>query len=519
MRPQVNCDESNGPMSAYLDFVKDTVDTLRQEQSIRISGNPYPSSTLCLAITSLTNRGYLSLGSREGESFCVFPFPEKTPDELATRMDLQVWPVLESLTEATGDETYRDLANDMAAEFAVYGFDPKSGLAYWGQEAEFDVVLLGPGPNWGRHWPKYKPDQGLPRETMWERVPEKMERMFRSLYYGLITDRGTMDYNRFCAYGFDDAKKALSMPWDPGHRAFATTGAWLIEDWAFCFAKTGDTEMLGWAQQMADKWLAVQNADTGLLPHFFGSTCPEETTMAPRAYCDVGDSATAMALLRAGGLLRERQDGQKLAEQVEQMGLRLIRGLARHAYDEEAGLFRHWIRIADGEEDTEAFCYSFRTQEQKDHWVATDPALEDVCVFEGFGFYRGGVWNDGTFLGMPLHVAQAAEMTGDECLLQRGRYFVERIVDEAERLDGPLNHDGQWTFDASAGYLRMMLCLYRAEGEKPHLANARRLADRELDALSRPLPEGTPDWWRMPQRNTLLAALLELESALAAAGD
>ena len=325
-------------MSRYLDFVRDTVETLRQQQSVRISGNPYPSSTLCIAVTSLTNRGYLSLGSRQGRSFCVFPFPEKRPDELATRMDLQIWPVLGELTAATGDETYRGLGHDMASEFAVYGFDPRSGLAYWGQEAEFDVVLLGPGTNWGRHWPKYKPAEGLPREAMWRLVPEKMERMFRSAYYGLITDHETMDYNRFCAYGFDDTRKQLSMPWHAGHRAFATTGAWLIEDWAFCFAKTGDPEVLEWARKMADKWRDVQNADTGLLPHFFGSTGPEETTMVPRPYCDVGDSFTAVALLRAGGLLRERPGGVTLAGQVEQMGLQLIRGLARYVYDEDAGL-------------------------------------------------------------------------------------------------------------------------------------------------------------------------------------
>jgi len=402
------------------------------------------------------------------------------------------------------------MADDMADEFAIYGFDPKSGLPYWGQEAEFDVVLLGPGTNWGRWMPKHKPLDNTPREKMWERAPQKVTRMLKASYYGHITNAQTMDYNRFCAYGFDDSKKQLSMEWNAGHRAFASTGAWLVQDWAFHFAKTGDTETLDWAQKMADKWQATQSEDTGLLSHFFGSTCPEETTMAARPYCDVGDSCTAIALLKAGPLLRERAEGEKLAGQVEQMGLRLITGLAKYAYDEQTGLFHHWIRVADGQEDTEAYCYSFRTQEQKDHWVQIDRELQNVDVFEGFGFYRSGVWSDGTRLPLPLHVAQATEMTGDTYLLQRARFFAERVMDAAEKLDGPLNSHGQWTYDGSADYIQMMLSLYRLTGEAVYLANARKLADMELEFRGQILAEGTPDWWRMPYRNALLEALLDL---------
>jgi len=62
----------------YLDFVMQTMDTLWAQQSMRISGSSYPTSPLCLAITSLTNRGYLSMGASTGSSFYAFPFPEKT---------------------------------------------------------------------------------------------------------------------------------------------------------------------------------------------------------------------------------------------------------------------------------------------------------------------------------------------------------------------------------------------------------------------------------------------------------
>ena len=69
----------------YLGFVLETMDTLWEHQSMRIGGNPYPSSPLCLTITSLTNRGYLSMGASTGTSFHAYWFPEKTPDERATR--------------------------------------------------------------------------------------------------------------------------------------------------------------------------------------------------------------------------------------------------------------------------------------------------------------------------------------------------------------------------------------------------------------------------------------------------
>ena len=497
----------------YLDFVLDTVDTLWEQQSMRISGNPYPSSPLCLTITSLTNRGYLSMGASTGTSLPAYWFPEKTPDERATRMDLCIWRVLEKLTSITGDPSHAAAVRGFADTFSVYGFDPRSGLAYWGQEAEFDVVLLGPGTNWGRWGPRYKPADDVPREIMWRHAPEKMARMSRAAYYGLITDAERMDYNRFCPYGFDDSAGALSMEWDAGHRAFATTGAWLIEDWVDHHCRTGDAETLDWARRMTAKWAAVQNPETGLLSHFFGSAGPEQTTMAAQPYCDVGDSYTGATLLRTGVRLAAQGGDAALAEQLQDMGQRLLTGLARFAYDDRSGLFHHWLRLADGAESVETLCYHFRTQEQKDHYVRTNPHLEDVEVFEGFGFYRGGVGSDGTFLPLPLHTARAAALTGDPCLLERAVFFADRIMEAAGDLDGPFNSEGQWTYDATASYIQVMLILCELTGEGQYLERARTLADRELNALARPPGEHLPEWWRMPYRNSLLDVLLELHVA------
>jgi hypothetical protein len=49
--------------------------------------------------------------------------------------------------------------------------------------------------------------------------------------------------------------------------------------------------------------------------------------------------------------------------------------------------------------------------------------------------------------------------------------------------------------------------------EGRHLDWAQKLADMELELLSRPLPVDQPEWWRMPFRDDLLEALLLLELA------
>lgn len=497
----------------YLDFVLQTMDTLWEQQSMRISGSFYPTSPLCLAITSLTNRGYMSMGASTGSSFYAFPFPEKTPDERATRLDLTSWPLLERLSAVTGDPRHAAALDEMTDTFALYGFDPRSGLAYWGQEAEFDVVFMGPGTNWGRWMPKYKPAEDLPRETMWRIAPEKMARMSKAAFYGLITDPGNMDYNRFCPYGFDDSRREHVMDWHAGHRAFATTGAWLIEDWVDHHCRTGDPETLDWARRMTDKWAVAQDAGTGLLSHFYGSAGPEQTTMAAQTYCDVSDSQTGLTLLRTGVQLAAHGGDPALAEQLQDMGRRLVAGIARFSYNEATGLFAQYLRLVDGQEPTDTMQYTFRSQEQKDYWVKIDPLAEEVAVFEGFGFYHSGVWSDGTFFALPLHTARAAVLTGDGYLFERAQYFADRIMEAAAELEGHFNTIGQWTYDATAGYIETMLVLRDLTGEDEYLNRARKLADRELEALARLPADDFPQWWRMPYRNRPLAALLELHVA------
>ncbi len=233
--------------------------------------------------------------------------------------------------------------------------------------------------------------------------------------------------------------------------------------------------------------------------------------MPPRTICNLGDTMTGLSLLRAAGELRNRAGGAALASQVAEMGRRLLVGLARHGYDPEQRIFPSWLHL-DGRPDYEAIWYGFPRQKMKDEAVKRDPILQEVAVFAGPGFYRDGPWAQAAHNPTAHDLSLGAILTGDKELLARAVEFAAMIMDEVGRLTGEFNEHGQWLFSANASYIHMMLNLSRLTGESRYLDWARQLADLELDFLSRPMPAGRPEWWRMPQRNSLLEALLALHS-------
>lgn len=113
--------------SPDLGFVRETPDALIARQSMRLGGSSYPSSPLSITITSLTNRGYHSLGSRNEKSYYVFPFPAEVPDERATRLDLDCWPALRRMK---GDASYLDRARKLADSEREHLKQP-TPVAWW----------------------------------------------------------------------------------------------------------------------------------------------------------------------------------------------------------------------------------------------------------------------------------------------------------------------------------------------------------------------------------------------------
>ena len=495
----------------YLKFVKDALRTLVDKQSARLGGAP--DGALCITITRSTSKTYRSIGGRSGDTYLTYLIPEQPMEMEPYRLDLHIWPILELLSEQTGDPSYRQMALDMADGFAEHGFQPRSGLGYLGYESQFDVVRLEPVGVGGYPAPKFKPASDLPLDMLWAAAPQKMSRMFKSAYYALVTRPETMDYNRFCdVLDFDDQARQQVMKFNSNHVAFAQTGAILIHWWDMNFVRTGDAECLEWAQAMADKWAAVQHPQSGLLPHWFGSDSPNEPVMPPRPYANANDTVTGVELLLAAQELRKREEGRKLADQLTDVALRLLRGIARHGYDPKERIFPNWLRLEGGQAES-ALWYAFRTEKQREEMAKKDPIFKEVSVFIGQGFYRGAPWDLGVGNRIPYDLARAAWMTGDTELRERVAGFAPVIMEEARKLSSEFNEAGEWTYPASASYIKTMLLLYKMTGRGKYLDWAKELADMELRFLSQSLPSGRPEWWRMQFRDSLLEALLLLDAA------
>jgi len=495
-------------MNHYIQFARQAVETLIEKQSARWGNSP--EGPLCLTITRRTDNSYRSVGARDGDSYLSFWFPAAPFEMEPKRLDLKLWDILDRLTVATGDQRYASLVDGMVAAFVNCGFEPTSGLGYLGQEAQFDVEALQPLAIGSYPQPKFKPQADLPLERLWAAAPSAMARMFKAAYKGQITRPETMDYNRWCHYGFDDQQAQPAMEFNPRHLGFAHIAATLIHYWSFHYARSGDDKVLDWAQRMAAKWDAVQNPQTGLMPYYFGNGEPDSQEMPPAAMCHNTDSLTAIALLRARDELRKTPGSQALAGQIEAMATRLLQGIARFGYDDEERIFPVWMALETGAFDYTAVCYTFPTQQLKDEAVKHNPLLEEVDVFVGPGFYTDGRWAFGIGNTMPYDIALGALLTGDTMLRERAEFFATRVMEAARELKSGFNERGQWTCEASASYIRMMLVLFRLTGEQKYLENARFLADRELEFLARPLPPEKLEWWRYAFRNEVIDAMLEL---------
>ncbi|MBI2437863.1 MAG: hypothetical protein HYV36_03500 [Lentisphaerae bacterium] len=498
-------------MNDNLDFARRAADLLWEKQSATLAGSP--TGTRFLTVTSHTGPSWTSVALRASGHYELYPVPEQPLDLNPTRLDLEAWSWMERLSARTGDPRWRQRVDAMAADFAVYGFDPRSGLGYLGQEAQFDVVRLGPAGTGAYTMPKFKPGWNLPLETLWHHAAPQMDRMFRAAYYGLVTRPETLDYNRFCFYGTDDAGRRPFMDFNSRHVAFAQTGAFLIHWWVFHWLQTRQEQSLAWAQAMADKWRAVQHPDTGLVPHWFGSDDPNDTCQPPRPFCNAHDSWTALVYLEAAQLLRQRTEAAAagLGRQLQQMGQRLAAGLARFGYDAQQRHFPQWLRVTTGEVASDVIYYAFPTAAQKEEAIRRDPRLEVVSVFAGDGLYAAGPWSYGSGSFIPFHIARAAELTGDAHILSRARQMAGHIMEAAAGLRGARTTTGQWTYDAGAGFVRLMLALRRATGEARYRDQAAALLARELTALNELPAESAPEWWRYPCRNGLMSALLEWE--------
>lgn len=499
---------------SYLQFARQTVDRILEQQAIRLANKA--DGTLFVVAGNRFERSYRSIGAKVNGRFQTFWFPESPLELEPARMDVDAWPVLDQLSQLTGHPQYAQHVSDMIAAFGRDGFDAKSGLAYFGEEANFDVRQIKGVPRGGHDAPKFKPsfsgsNATLSIDRLWEIAPDATHRMARAAFWGLVTDPARMDYNRFCYYNFSDADEKHALPPSSGHCAFDSSGAALIHLWASAFAQRGDEQCLQWAQQMADKWQAVQHPQSGLVPNFFGADISQKPHPLPGKWAESrGAAPTAWLWAAAARQLEKRPGGEKLAGQLSTMARRLAQGVIQYAYDPGRRLFIENLNL-DGTPYTQTARYCFRTQAEKDAAVAEDPQMAQVFVWDGAGLYRNAIfWDHFAGSNVPLRLAHVADLTGDPQLARLLDPIATAIAEESSRQPEAFTDEGRWTFRATGEYIQLLMILHRLTGNASYVNSARQIADQELARLEQ---VQWPQWWRLAQRAPLLLGLLSLHEA------
>ncbi|MCX5660867.1 MAG: hypothetical protein NTW19_14270 [Planctomycetota bacterium] len=506
-----------------LDFVTGTLDRLLDRnggQCLRWGGNW--NNPFIPTVSRPVVKRYVSAGGILPDGTMERIHVETVLPDKATRLDIAMIEVLERVSRAGGKPVYAELAAHIDGLLGVYGFDPMSGLPYVSTECDIDVRLLGPGEAAGGGPPRFKFKGDMLLDRLWRVAPDKMVRAARSAYHGLITNPDTFDFNRYCHYGWDDAEPKHQLAFDPWHVGFASSAAWMVRQWAFVYAKTGDAQLLAWATKMTDKWAALQSPRTGLVPHFLGAKMPEDKTQTVQTYCHHRDLVVAEAWLEAADFLAARPGGAATADTLRKMALALARGIAKYAYDMNLKFFYNWMNVADAAPASDTIIYTFFSQAQKEHWVGRDPTLGEVAVCPGVGFYLDPApWAFFRGADVESMLAKVALRTGDVELTNRLVVWAREFIYQREALvHGPILEDGRWSYAAAKSNIDALLALFRLTGKREWLSAAKRVATREIEFLARPEAQGKNDlgvaWWAFPQRSGLLASMLDLHDALGA---
>ena len=87
-------------VSRYLDFVKRGVQTLIERQSAHASGRP--DGALCITVTKQSSKTYRMIGGKHGDTRHTYLSEEQPMEMEPYRLDVNVWPVLDLLSEVTG---------------------------------------------------------------------------------------------------------------------------------------------------------------------------------------------------------------------------------------------------------------------------------------------------------------------------------------------------------------------------------------------------------------------------------
>src|ERR1051325_1669937 len=106
-------------MNSYLQFVRGALDILLERQSARLGGQP--DGAICLTGSDLIHKSYLARGRKEDGKYRTYWFPEKPMEIQPTRLDMDLWSILDSLSDLTGERRYREMVTAMSEMFGRHG--------------------------------------------------------------------------------------------------------------------------------------------------------------------------------------------------------------------------------------------------------------------------------------------------------------------------------------------------------------------------------------------------------------
>jgi hypothetical protein len=493
------------------EFLRLSLEEIFRQTSIKVplNGREIPLPTC----NSTINRGYLSLGHRDEDGkHSLYNFSENPWSWHPTLLDVPLSTQLKDLGATLRDNRLTERYDAFVEILARHGFDPRSGLGYFGEESVLELPTLTPRSKGSSSYPKFKPfNTGtipcLPNEDLWKTAPDAMQLMMKSMFTGLVTDPKNMEYNRFCFYNFDARSTTPALLKSSAHCGFESSGARMILWWVDAYCETEEPCFLDWARRMFAKWAAVQDSQTGLIPNFFGAVNHVPGADAPPGKWSESRGTAMAANLLTQASLRIQAKESAFGGSLKTMALRLAHGILEHAYRPNERSFHELIgrdgRPLDGDAR-----YAFPTREAREDAAKTDSRLAKVSIYDGGGFYRRpGYWSHCAGTEIPVHLASIAANFSDHTLALKLAPLAADFDADRAVCGGPFTKDGVWRFSATAYHIRFLLELFRILPDPEYVQRANEIAEEEIQDLSKIC---TPDWWRMPDRSEFIAALLQI---------
>lgn len=269
---------------------------------------------------------------------------------------------LDGLAALTGDDRYRQRAEEWAAFALERLHEPESDLLYWGGHTAYDLAAAQ--PLIGNHELKCV----YPYYPLLHRVaPERTARLVAGLWHAHVRDWSTLLFNRHGEYQAWDRSRAWAVaPYlggplpivDNTLLSFINTGSDLVYAGGHLAALAGEPASRDWATRLLDRYEQIRHPETGLAGYQFNhrEPCRVRASFRPpyRSRPEVNETTVITANVIRTRYGRVAVAFTNLAEVLgpepggEYLGLvvRDLVALAEHAWDPAAGAF-HSI-LVDG---------------------------------------------------------------------------------------------------------------------------------------------------------------------------